>query len=127
MCKFATALFSAFWLGKSGTLTHSQQFSAISIIDCKNVFAFVTKSGAPTGTDDKRCAIDLAIIQGRPRRVGVTLRREPTGLMLGDALTKDKADPADLLRACVRASASQLADESSTLPRAREEPEATPA
>ena len=48
----------------------------------------------------------------------------PTGLMLGDALTKDKADAADLLRACVGASASLLADESSTLPRAREEREA---
>ena len=38
---------------------------------------------------------------------------------LGDALIKDKA--ADLLRACVRASAYQLADESSMLQRAREE------
>ena len=44
--------------------------------------------------------------------------------MLGDALTKDKADPADLLRASVRASAYQLVDESCTLQRAREEREA---
>ena len=44
--------------------------------------------------------------------------------MPGDALTKDKADAADLLRACARASACQLADESSTLQRAREEREA---
>ena len=35
--------------------------------------------------------------------------------MLVDALTKDEADTADLLRACVRSSACQLADESSTL------------
>ena len=41
--------------------------------------------------------------------------------MLGDTLTKDKAEAADLLRACVRASADQLADQSSTLQRAREE------
>ena len=54
----------------------------------------------------------------------VALRWEPTGLMLGDALTKDKAEAADLLRACVRVSAYQLADESSTLQRAREEREA---
>ena len=44
--------------------------------------------------------------------------------MLGDALTKDKADAADLMRACVRASAYQLAEESSTLQRAREVREA---
>ena len=66
----------------------------------------------------------MAIIRGRLRRMGVTLRWGPTGLMLGDALTKDIADAADLLRACVRASAYQLADESSTLQRAREEREA---
>ena len=40
--------------------------------------------------------------------------------MLGDPLTKDKADAADLLGACVRASA----DESPTLQRTREEREA---
>ena len=44
--------------------------------------------------------------------------------MLGDALTKGKAEAADLLRACVRASAHQLADASSTLQRAPEEREA---
>ena len=47
----------------------------------------------------------------------MTLRLGPTGLMLGDALTKDKTDAADLLRVCVRASAYQHADESSTLQR----------
>ena len=35
--------------------------SAISVIDSKSVFDFVTKSGAPTGINDKRCAIDMAI------------------------------------------------------------------
>ena len=76
---------------------------------------FATKPGAPTGID---------IIGGCLRRMGVTLRWGPTGLMLGDALTKDKAEAADLLRAGVRASAYQLADESSMLERAREEREA---
>ena len=101
-----------------------RRFLAISVIDSKSVFDFVTKLGAPTGIDDKRCAIDMAIIRGCLKRMEVTLRWGPTGLMLGDALTKDKAEAADLLRACVRASAYQLADESSTLQRAREEREA---
>ena len=81
-------------------------------------FDLATKPGALTGIDT-RCTIDMAIIRGCLRRMGVTLRWGPTGLILGDALTKDKADAADLLRACVRASAYQLADESSTLQRAR--------
>ena len=44
--------------------------------------------------------------------------------MLGGAQIKDKADAADLLRACARASVYQLAYESSTLQRAGEECEA---
>ena len=54
----------------------------------------------------------------------VTLRWRPTGLLLGDALTKDTADDADLLRAYERASAHQLAAESSMSKRAGEEREA---
>ena len=73
------------------------------------MFDFVTKPGAPTGIDDKRCAIDMAIIHGFLRRMGVTLRWGPTRLMLGDALTKDKADAADLLRACAHIS-SQMSN-----------------
>ena len=121
MSMFAAVLFTAFCLENRDT--YIQRFSAISVIDCKSVFDFVTKPGATTGIDDKRCATDIAIFRGCLKRMEVTLRWRPTGLMLGDALTKDKAEAADLLRACVRASA-QLADESSTLQRAREEREA---
>ena len=69
MCVFATVLFSAFSLVNRDA--YIQRFSAISVIDCKNVFGFVTKPGAPTGIDDKRCAIDMAIIRGCLRRMGV--------------------------------------------------------
>ena len=111
-------------LGLKNRDTYIQRFSVISVIDCKSVFDFVTKPGAPTGIDDKRCAIDMATIRGCLKRIGVALRWGPTGLMLGDALTKDKAEAADLSKTCVRASACQLADESSTLKRAREGREA---
>ena len=84
----------------------------------------MAKPDAPTGIDDKRCAIDMAIIRECLRRMEVTLYWGPTSLILGDALTKDNADATDLMRACVRASTDQLADESSTLQRAREEREA---
>ena len=72
MCMIATALFPKFCLENGDA--YIQCFSAISFIVCKSVFDFVTKPGAPTGIDDKCRAIDM----------GVTLRRGPTGLLLGD-------------------------------------------
>eukprot|EP00959_Pyramimonas_sp_CCMP1952_P174652 3650033-Pyramimonas_sp.AAC.1 len=51
------------------------------------------------------------------------LRWGPTSLMLADALTKEKADAHDLLRACVRSGVYQLADESVTLESAAAERE----
>ena len=56
MCMFATVLFLTFCLQNSDVCI--QQFSAISVIDCKSVFDFVTKRGASTGIDDKRCAME---------------------------------------------------------------------
>ena len=104
---FATVLFPAFCLENRETCV--QRFSAISVIDCKSVFDFVTKPGAPTGIDDKRCATDMATTRRCLKRMEVTLRWGPMGLMLGDALTRNEAEAADLLKACVRASACQLA------------------
>ena len=77
--------------------------SANSVIDWKNMFDFVTQHGVRSGIDDKRCAIDMAIIRCCLRRLEVTC---------------------DVLRACVRASAYQLADELLTLQRAPKEREA---
>ena len=41
--------------------------------------------------------------------------------MLADALTKDKADPADLLRSCIRAACYQVSPESLILEQQAEE------
>ena len=65
----------------------------------------------------------MAIIRGCLKRIGVTLRWGLTVLTLLNALMIDKADDADLMRAW---SAYQIADESSTLQRVREEREAKP-
>eukprot|EP00974_Lingulodinium_polyedra_P031025 2985491-Lingulodinium_polyedra.AAC.1 len=67
--------------------------------------------GSPSSVSDKRCAIDLSIAKESLRRLGGTLRWGPTSLMLADCLTKDRAEPADLLRACLRHCCYQLADE----------------
>ena len=61
-----------------------------SVPDCKSVFDFRDKTWCSDW--DTHCAIDMAIIRGCLRRMGVTFRWGPTGLMLGDALTKDKAE-----------------------------------
>ena len=108
---FATVVFPALCLENMDR--YIQRFSAIRVIDCKSAFDF-----DKTWCSDWNRAIDMAIIRGCLRRMGLTLRWGPTGLMLGDALTKDKAEAAVMVRACVRASAYQLADESSTLLRA---------
>ena len=44
--------------------TYIQWFSAISVTDCKSVFDFVTKPGAPTGIGEKRYAIDWLSFAG---------------------------------------------------------------
>ena len=88
-CVVATVLLPTFCLENRDVCI--QRLSAISFIDCKSVCDFVTEPGAPTGIDDKRCAIDMAVIRGCLRRLGVTLRWSSMGLMLGKALTKDKS------------------------------------
>ena len=47
---------------------------------------------------DKRVSVDIAIIKQSMSRAGLRIRWVPTELMVCDALTKDRADPADLLR-----------------------------
>ena len=64
-------------------------------------FDFLTKPGVPTGIDDKRCATKTDGCGSRDRRACCL------------ETTKGKAEAADLLRACARASAHQFADESS--------------
>ena len=86
---------------------HIQRFSASARHDCKSVFDFVTKPGAPTEINDQRCAIDIGCHSWMPETDGCdsSLGRRVT---LGGALTEDKVDAANLLKACVRASACQL-------------------
>lgn len=61
--------------------------------------------------DDKRVAIDLAILKQCHQRTGLVIRWCPTHLMLADGLTKDQLDPADLLRAALARGEYQLTDE----------------
>ncbi|CAK0881164.1 unnamed protein product [Prorocentrum cordatum] len=73
MCAFAATLYPMFCLENRDT--YSKKFSATSVIYCKSVFDRVTKPGGPTGLDDKKASIDIAIAKGGRRRLGRTLRQ----------------------------------------------------
>ena len=55
-----------------------------------------------SGVQDKRVCVDIAIIKQSMERAELLVRWVPTELMICDALTKDRADPADLLRAVLK-------------------------
>ena len=55
------------------------------------------------------------------QRLGATIRWAPTNRQLADALTKDSADPVDLLRSCMRSGEYQLSPEHIILERAAAE------
>eukprot|EP00959_Pyramimonas_sp_CCMP1952_P466729 9490458-Pyramimonas_sp.AAC.1 len=83
----------------------------IVVTDCKSLYDHVKANTSPSSLEDKRCAIDVVVIKDSVQRCGASFRWCPTNRQLADALTKDKGDPADLLRACMRAHRYQLADE----------------
>ena len=86
-----------------------------AVVDCKSLHDHATAPTSPGGTDDKRCAIDVLIIRESQGRLKCTLRWTPGDRMLADALTKNSADPADLLRSCIRRTCYQISDETSLL------------
>ena len=88
---------------------------APTAVDCKSLHDHATAPTSPGGADDKRCAIDVLIIRESLGRLKCTLRWTPGDRMLADALTKNSADPADLLRSCIRRACYQISDETSLL------------
>ena len=95
----------------------------IGMTDCRSLYDHLTSLGSGGVLDDRRTAIDIAIIRQSIRRTKMEARWVPTGHMLADGLTKDKAEPMDLLRSVLRAARYQLADEQTVLDRKREERE----
>ena len=63
----------------------------------------------------KRVAIDLSITKQCQSRTGLRIRWCPTQLMIASSLTKDLADPSDLLRALLAHGTYQLSNEASVL------------
>ena len=79
--------------------------------DCKSLFDHLVSPSAPTSIDDRRTSIDVVIIRESLSCTAGVVRWLPTNRMLADALSKDKADPIDLLRSCVRHGRYQISPE----------------
>ena len=107
------ALFGSFDLRQSQE--RLQQIPILGITDCKSLYDHVTSLSSLSGVQDKRVSVDIAIIKQSMSRAGLRIRWVPTELMVCDALTKDRADPADLLRAVLDLGSYQLSCEAQVL------------
>ena len=79
------------------------------------MFDHLESLSAASKCDDKRVAIDIAILKQCMARTGMVVRWCPTELMLADAFTKDKMEPADLIRAALEIGEYQLNPEAMVL------------
>ena len=95
--------------------SHLRSTAITGITDCKSLFDALHSPSSPSKVEDKRVAIDLSIIRQCMERTGLDVRWCPTELMLADALTKDLADPSDLLRTILIHGKYQLSEEASVL------------
>ena len=117
-CMISEAKLGSYDLRKGNPL--SDQTRIIGITDCKSLYDALNSLSPSTKSDDKRVAIDLIIIKQAVGRAGLRIRWCPTTLMLADGFTKDRAEPAELLRAALRIGTYQLAPEASVLAAKRE-------
>ena len=85
------------------------------VTDCKSLYDHLTTLSSASKVEDKRVAIDLAILKQSMARTGLSVRWCPTELMIADGLTKDQMDPADLLRAALDVGEYQLNKEATIL------------
>ena len=60
---------------------------------------------------DRRTSIDVVIIRESLQTTCCSVRWLPTNRMLADGRTKDKMDPVDLLRSCIRTGQYQISPE----------------
>ena len=78
------------------------------VTDCKSLYDHVSSMLSVSKCDDKRVAIDLAILRQCMKNSGLQIRWCPSELMLADALTKDQFEPSELLRTALEIGEYQL-------------------
>ena len=116
---FAEARFPVFYVTKRSLFL--RHFQIQCIVDVKSLYDHLISLSSPSSVEDKRCGFDLVISRQCMQRLGATIRWAPTNRQLADALTKDSADPVDLLRSCMRSGEYQLSPEHVILERAAAE------
>ena len=98
-----------------------QLAKVVGITDCKSLYDHMASMSSVSKCEDKRMAIDLAILKQCMSRTGLFVRWCPTELMLADGLTKDAQDPADLLRAALNIGEYQLNPEAVVLEKKKQQ------
>ena len=88
---------------------------SILATDCKSLYDHLVSPSSPTAVDDRRTSIDIVIIRESIKVMTAQVRWVPTKWMLADGLTKDKIDPVELLRSCVRGGTYQISPEEHVL------------
>ena len=106
------------WLHRS---TFLRNFRLQCVVDAKSLYDHLVSLSSPSSVEEKRCGFHLVISRQFMQRFGATIRWAPTNRQLADALTKDAADPVDLLRSCMRSGEYQLSPEHIILERAAAE------
>lgn len=91
--------------------------------DCKSLYDHLVSPSAPTSIDARRTSIDVVIIRESLATTCGAIRWLPTDRMIADGLIKDKMDPVDLLRSCVRQGQYQISPEELVLQQQAEERE----
>ena len=85
--------------------------SPILATDCKSLYDHLVSPSAPTSIEDRRTSIDVVIVRESMKTSNGQVRWLPTDRMIADGLTKNKLDPVDLLRSCIRQGTSQISAE----------------
>ena len=116
---FAEARFPNFDVAQRSVFL--RHFQIQCTVDAKSLYDHLISLSSPSSVEDKRCGFDLVISRQCMQRLGATIRWAPTNRQLADALTKDSADPVDLLRSCMRSDEYQLSPEHIILERAAAE------
>lgn len=89
--------------------------------DCKSLYDHLVSPSSPTAIDDRRTSIDIVILRESLKLTNGTIRWLPTNRMIADGFTKDRQEPADLLRSCIRQGAYQISPEDTILKQQAEE------
>ena len=94
---------------------HYSQVQTWQVIDAKSVYDHLRSNNPQSGVDDRRTALDFLVAVESLDRLHCTLRWGPSGVQLGDVLTKDTADAADTWRAFLKRGRYRLASKEAAL------------